>query len=85
MEVNDFKNKDLKQIYALVLELTKNLNHVKGMKKVSLDLSPAEPTEAQLIINLLTALNEATGNLNPANSGVRGVLKAIKKSNELNK
>ena len=85
MEVNDFKSKDLKQIYALALEVAKNLNHVKGIKKMVLDLSPAEPTEAQMIINLLQAINESTGNLNPENKGVRGVLKAIKKSNQNNK
>ena len=85
MEINDFKSKDLKQIYSLALEVAKNLNHVKGIKKMVLDLSPAEPTEAQLIINLLQAINESTGNLNPENKGVRGVLKAIKKSNQNNK
>ena len=85
MEINDFKSKDLKQIYSLALEVAKNLNHVKGIKKMVLDLSPAEPTEAQLIINLLQAINESTGNLNPENKGVKGVLKAIKKSNQNNK
>jgi hypothetical protein len=85
MEINDFKNRDLKQIYALALEVAKNLNHVKGIKKMVLDLSPAEPTEAQLIISLLQAINESTGNLNPENKGVAGVLKAIKKSNQNNK
>ena len=85
MEINDFKSKDLKQIYSLALEVAKNLNHVKGIKKMVLDLSPAEPTEAQMIINLLQAINESTGNLNPENKGVAGVLKAIKKSNQNNK
>jgi len=80
MEVNDFKNRDLKQIYALVLEVSKNLNHVKGIKKMVLDLSPGQPTEAQLIINLLQAINESTGNLNPENKGVSGTIKAIKKA-----
>ena len=80
MTINDFKNKDLKQIYALALEVAKNLNHVKGIKKMVLDLSPGEPSEAQLIMSLLQAINESTGNLNPENSGVRGTIKAIRKS-----
>ena len=80
MTINDFKNKDLKQIYALTLEVAKNLNHVKGIKKMVLDLSPGEPSEAQLIMGLLQAINESTGNLNPENSGVRGTIKAIRKS-----
>jgi len=84
MGVNDFKNKDLKQIYVLALEVAKNLNHVKGIKKLVLDLSPGEPSEAQLIMGLLQAMNESTGNLNPENSGVKGVLKAIRKSESKN-
>ena len=43
--------------------INKNLNNVKGIKKMELDLSPAEPSEVQLIINLLQSMFEATANL----------------------
>tara|TARA_B110000046_G_C12716230_1_gene282672 strand:- start:182 stop:427 length:246 start_codon:yes stop_codon:yes gene_type:complete len=71
---------DIKQIYELALEVAKNLNHVPGIKKMELDLSPAEPTDAQLVIQLLQSMFEATANLRESNKGVRGTIKAIRRS-----
>ena len=85
MEIKDFKDSSLKQAYSLALEIAKNLNNVKGIKKMELDLSPAEPSEVQLIINLLQSMFEATANLSEENKGVSGVLKAIRRSESKSK